>query len=680
MRNKMKEYPYPHLFSPIIIGGKRFRNRVVASAQASPHGVTAGHNGYDNASEYQAQYMGLLARGGAAVVNTGHYGVDPRFQLGALRYAFNFFNDRLHNDQMPVLNLMSDNVHAYGALASIELNHGGHMSTPFEGNTVLGPMDRVLPDGKIVVGMDRGEMERVAEYFANAARIARLTGFDIINVHAAHNWLLGQFLSPLSNQREDEFGGSPENRARFPQMVLKAIREAVGKELLISVRYSVAELVEGGATLDDSLRSIRLLSEYADIIHCSAGKVDNVESSNYLFPSQYTRHGVNTYLAGAVKERMPELVVETIGAISDPQMADRLIADGTCDLVAMARSFIADNDWAKKAHEGHADDIRPCIRCLRCLSESVNFTGHRTCSVNPRRVLFQQLPPSEVMSHKKKVLVAGGGPAGLQAANELALKGHEVILCEKSGRLGGRLEYADHVSFKEDIVRYREYLIRQVNKRENITVYLNKEVTPELIEAEEPDALVVAVGAKNFYPEIPGAHLPGVMHCCDLYGQEDRVGDHVVIIGGGMVGSEATIHLHSMDKAVDLVEMSDELMSAEKMDYPDERDFTLYYVNHPLDLDQKKPMDLPEKENVHIHLGTRCVEIKENGVYVEDKNGTRSFLEADTVILATGLRPDQEYLSRFEGLAQDVLFIGDCKKPGTIYNTSTTGYYAAVEL
>ena len=240
----MSTYPYPHLFSPIEINGHRVKNRVVASAQASAHGVQPGMNGYDNASEYQAQYMGLLARGGAGIVNTGHLGVDPRYQLGALRYAFDFFTDRLHNHQLPILHLMSDNVHAYGALASLELNHGGDMSTPFEGNKVLGPMYEEKADGRIVVPMDVPEMERVAEYFANAAYVAKLGGFDIINIHAAHNWLLGKFLSPIANKREDDFGGTPENRARFVAMVLKAIRDRVGPEMIISMRYSVAELVE----------------------------------------------------------------------------------------------------------------------------------------------------------------------------------------------------------------------------------------------------------------------------------------------------------------------------------------------------------------------------------------------------------------------------------------------------
>lgn len=268
----------------------------------------------------------------------------------------------------------------------------------------------------------------------------------------------------------------------------------------------------------------------------------------------------------------------------------------------------------------------------------------------------------------------------MQAANELALKGHEVVLMEKGEKLGGRLSFADHVGFKHDLRRYRDYLITQVNKRENVTICLNTEATPENILAQKADALVVAVGAPNFYPAIPGADLPGVLHCSDLFGNEDKVGHHAVIVGGGTVGCEATIQLHTMGHEVDLVEMGEELMETDKFDYPDQRDITLYYVNHEWDMSSKSTVEIPEKENVHIHTATRCVAIYENGIEVEDKDGNRRFISADTVILATGLKPDKKALAAFEGLAHDVIFIGDCKKPGTIYNTSTTGYYAAMQV
>ena len=624
--------------------------------------------------------MGMLARGGAAVVNTGHYGVDPRYQLGALKYAFNFFAGELHNHQLQTFHLMSNNVQSYGALASFELNHGGHMSHPIEGNKVIGPMDGVMPDGRVIVKMDRNEMERVAEYFGNAAYLAKQGGFDMINVHAAHNWLLGQFLSPHINKREDEFGGTAENRARFPLMVLQAIRDRIGNDMLLSVRYSAAELVEGGATMDETEQVIRMMSKYADIVHCSAGKVDNLEASNFLFPSQFTKHGVNAYLAREVKKRVPEIKVEAIGAITDPAMADELIQNGSCDLVAMARSFIADNNWARKAKEGQAEDIRPCIRCLRCLNESVNLAGETACSVNPGRVLYQVLPSSEMAFKKKRVLVAGGGPAGMQAANELAKRGHEVILCEAGGQLGGRLHFADHVPFKHDLVLYRNYLIRQVEKAEHIEIRLNTPVTPQMVAKEKPDALILAMGAKDFLPPVPGIAQENVMHSSELFGREESLGGHIAIIGGGAVGCEAAIHLQMLGKKVELIEMADELMKADKEDYPDQRDFTLFYLKHRLDMESCTPLGIPENENVQVHLNAVCLEVVPEGVKIREQDGTVRTVKADHIIFATGLRPDKEMLQAFEGTARDVIYVGDSKKVGTIYHTSKTGLYAAMEL
>ena len=681
----MEELMFPHLFSPIEIGGRRLRNRVVASAHDAPNAMVSAGNGFDDASANLANYMGMLARGGAAIVNTGHYGVDPRFRLGGETLAIDLFSEyELHRHQIPAFHLCSDLVHSYGALASFELNHGGHYCTPFEGNKVIGPMDGEMPDGRVIVGMDEAEMERVIEMFVRAAEVAKRSGFDMINVHAAHNWLLGEFFSPVYNQREDEYGGSVENRARFPLRVLKAIREEVGSDMLISVRFSVAECVEGGIEIDDAIKTIDLMAPYANIVHCSAGKVHNVRASAFVFPTHFTHHGINTYLADAVKKgKKSDIIVETIGGINQPEQAEALIANGSCDLVAMARSFIADNDWARKAWDGRPEEIRPCIRCLRCLSPGVlPHNGEFDCSVNPKRVLYHTLTPSEYTPKKpqKKVAVIGGGPAGMMAANELAREGHTVDLYEKTGKLGGRLEFADHIVFKEDIRRYREYLIHQVEKSDRITIHLNTAFTPEDAKNVSYDALVVAVGGEEFRPALPGADLPGVIHCDTLFGHEDQVGQRVVIVGGGMVGCEATIVLQNMGKQVDLVEALDELMVMEKKFYPDEREATLYYLTHQFSMDNKNFFDPPEIDRVKIHTGTKCVRVEERGIEVEDAQGGRSFLEADTVILATGRKPNKALLAQYEGLAPEILFIGDCRKMGNIYQTTVDGLGAARQI
>lgn len=681
----MDEMRFPHLFSPIEVGGKRLRNRVVASAHDAPNAMVSAGNGFDDASVNLANYMGMLARGGAAIVNTGHYGVDPRFRLGGETLAIDLFSKyELHRHQIPAFHLCSDLVHSYGALASFELNHGGHYCTPFEGNKVIGPMDGEMPDGRIIVGMDKYEMERVIEMYVNAAEVAKRSGFDMINIHAAHNWLLGEFFSPVYNKREDEYGGSVENRARFPLAVLKAVREEVGRDLLISVRFSAAECVEGGIEIEDTIKTADMMSEYADIIHCSAGKVHNVRASAFVFPTHFAKHGINTYLAEAVKKgKKSDILVETIGGINQPEQAEELIANGSCDLVAMARSFIADNDWPRKAKDGCPEEIRPCIRCLRCLSPGIlPHNGEFDCSVNPKRMLYHTLTPSEYTPKKvlKKVAVIGGGPAGMMAAKEIAMDGHTVDLFEKGSKLGGRLEFADHMAFKEDIRRYRDYLIHQVEKSDKITIHMNTAFTPEMAKASDYDAVVVAVGGEEFRPNIPGADLPSVIHGDSLFGHEDQVGDHAVIVGGGTVGCEATIVLQNMGKTVDLVEMGPELMPGEKKFYPDEREATLYYLNHEFSMDNKNFFDPPEIERVKMHTSTKCTQITDHGIEVEDVDGNKSFIEADTVILASGRKPNKELLNQYEGSARTIIFVGDCKATGNIYSTTVNGVAAAREI
>lgn len=681
----MSQKMFPHLFSPITVRGIEIKNRVVASCHSGgPNLYQHGDDGFSNLTETAALYFGAIARGGAGIVNTGHLGVDPRYYLGTNREHFNFFSkETIHEHQLPVMHMMTDMIHAYGAIASMELNHPGHYGAAVkEDMPLLGPMDCVLEDGRKVAAMDEAEMDRVAEYFAEAAFIGKRGGFDMINVHAAHNWLLGMFFSPINNKRTDAYGGNVEGRARFPLMVLKRIREKIGNEMLISVRFSASELLKDGITMDDAIATINMIKEYADIVQCSAGKIHNYMTTSFLFPMQYMEHGCNTYLAQAVRACVDGVKIETVGGINDPVQADQLIADGVCDFVAMARSFIADPNWAKKAHDGHPEDIRPCIRCLRCLSYSSMSTlqtGTSICTVNPRRVLPHPLPASEIPFVKKRVAVIGGGPAGMQAAHELAAKGHDVVLYEKSGKLGGRLEFADHINFKEDVARYRKYLEIQVSKHPNLEVHLNTEATPEQIKAEGYDAVVVAIGSDDVIPPIPGIRGDNVRLCTDIYGKEDTLGDKIVIVGGGTVSCETTVHLQAMGKRVDVVEMADKLMPAEKQLW-DERRLTIFFMQHEFDMHNHTMADVPEIDRVRIFLQTRCVEIMESGVIVEDSEGKKQTLEADTVLIAAGFRAKKDMAAAYRDCALDVISVGDCKRVGSIMNCSSTGLGAAMSI
>lgn len=686
----MKKYEckYPHLFSPITIRGKVLKNRIVSSPHSGgPNLYRPGDNGCSVLTETAALYFGNIARGGAAIVNTGHLGVDPRYTLGANAERFDFFSGEIiHEHQLPVMHMMTDLIHAYGSLASIELNHPGHFGDPLGDDKLLGPVDlnmeglATMAGGKEVKGMDEAEMNRVADYFASAALIGKRGGFDVVNVHAAHNWLLGEFFSPIENTRTDEYGGSVENRCRFPLMVLRRIREAVGDDMIISMRFSACEHMEGGITLEEAAQTIAIMQQEADIVQCSVGMIHNEFTEGNTFPMQYMQRGCNVPFAEEIRKHV-HIPIETIGGINEPEMAEEIIASGKADLVAMARSIIADPDWANKARDGRPEDIRPCIRCLRCLNYSRRpQTGTSVCTVNPRRIVHTPLPPVGVHEPRKKVVVIGGGPAGLQAANEIALNGHQVVLFEQGEKLGGRLEFAEYMSFKRDILRYRDYLITQVEKKENIEVRLQTKATPQLVEAEEPDAVIVAIGAQSFIPRIPGYDRANVIHSSDVFREREKLGERIVMVGGGQVGCEQTVWLQAQGKQVAVVEMDDQLMKANWRDTPEEHFWTEFYMTHEFDEGRTAVEDAKETDRVRIHLQTRCVEIAENGIWAENETDGRFFLEADTVILATGLRKQEDLVHQFDGLAKDVILVGDCLKVGDLLNTSSSGYYASLKI
>lgn len=679
---------YQELFTPLIIRNKRLKNRIVSSPHGDPRMLKADREGYSVFSEDAAVYYGNIARGGAAVVNTGHLGVDPRFYLGSHKEYFDFFNPKTNAYLLPSMHKVVENIHAYGSLASIELNHGGQWCTPVSGNRLIGPSYMEKDDGMIVEEMDENEMNYVADCFAEAAFIGKRAGFDVINIHAAHNWLLSEFFSPIENKRKDKYGGSVFNRARFPKMVADRIRKRVGEDMIISMRISAAEIEKGGITMEDVVKIAEIMSESVDIIQCSAGKIHNSFTETFTFPSQYMQQGVNSYLARELKASSPLCFVEAVGGIDDPGFANELIKSGGADLIGMARGFIADPDWGEKAKNDKEEDIRPCIRCLHCLDfcEPLDSSGSMSyCSVNPRRAYIKELRPLSDSGKKKRIAVLGGGPAGMTAAIELSDRGHEVILIEKKEKLGGRLEFADFLEFKKDVKRFRDYLIRQIEKRKSITVRLNTEADEALIENINPDVIIAATGAEKFIPDIKGVFEKenktqkcNVIHSADLFKHFDEIGERVVIAGGGDVGCEIAIQLQITGKTVDIIEEADKLMKFSK-GFWESKVFTEYFLTHEYKPDLKNFDDVREISNVRIHLNTRCEEIKENGVSVTNRNGENKFIEADTVILATGLRNSQN-VPCFDDMAQTVIYIGDRKEVSNIENATRTAYASSLQV
>lgn len=667
--------PYPSLFSPIEINGHVLRNRIVAAPNSGgPNLYAPSGEEYSTFTETAAHYYASFARGGAALVNTGHLGVDPRFKLGNNEEQFDFYSEELHHHVLPVMHMMTDMIHAYGAKASMELNHGGHRATAVDGGDLLGPCDTVLENGRKVLAMDTEEMERVAQYFANAAKVGRRGGFDAINIHAGHGWLLSSFISPLTNKRTDEFGGSAKNRARFPKMVLKKVREAIGPDMLLIFRFSVSDLNPCGISMKDSIEMIESFGDYADIAHCSVGNLNDF-SRTFMLPSKYSKPASEAYLAKAVKAEV-EIFVEAVAGINEPDVADQLIANGSADLVSMARSFIADPNWAKKAQLGQAEEIRPCLKCLRCLEYAKPQSGISECTVNPRRVMPYPHKTDELKL--KRIAVIGGGPAGMLAAYELSVKGHDIDLYEASDRLGGLLKCAEYATFKRDLNRYKNYLVNQVESNNKIRVHLNTEATPVMVREQQFDAVVVAVGAKPFLPPIPGLKNAHVMLAHEVYGQEEKLGRNVAIIGGGAVGCELGIHLKSRVDQVHLIEAAEKLIPNHH-GLVMERGFTLFFLEHELDMELRAQHEAELSQNVQIHTNSRCVEARQNQIMIQTGQAVQR-LDCDTVILATGFRTGPEIKARYDDVANQVVYVGDCLQVGDIRNTSATAYGAALYL
>ncbi|MCI8538803.1 MAG: FAD-dependent oxidoreductase [Oscillospiraceae bacterium] len=642
---------YPHLFEPMQVGRVRFRNRIIAAP--THHSFAAAPD--DRLSERGVRTYGERAFGGAAAVTIGEGKLDDLNSTAHTGHVDCFTAGAVQ----PLL-WYSDYVHTCGALASIEFNHSGQFAQPEFNPKGLGPMGAsacVMPNGLTCREMTEEDMELVADHYAHACLTAKRAGIDMVNLHLGHGWLLGGFLTPMFNRRKDQYGGSLENRVRFPRMVLERVRKAVGPDFLLEARLSGDEMTPDGLKIQDTIEIVKRLEDLLDLVHLSCGTRLDPVARCLIGADHFTEPGHNAHLSEAVKRSGVKLPVGVVGNITKPELAERILAEGQADYIVMARSLIADPNWANKVREGREEDIRPCIKCSRCgdMTKSV-------CSVNP---LFghvstrRDFPPAV---RRKKIAVVGGGVAGMQAALAAAERGHDCVLYERSGCLGGQLFYTDYVWFKREMRDYRDYLIRQISKA-GVEVRLNTEAAPELVYPERPDGIIVAVGAEPFIPPIPGVEGGNVATALDVFGHEDRLPEHVVIIGGGLVGCELSLHLSRHGVRSTVVEMGPALAPESVMQ------------------ERVRTLDLMEKDpNIESFTGLRCTEITGSGVTAVDGAGVSHVLAAPKVILASGMKPLAQLRDSFQGAARDVTAVGDCLKAGNIHHAVFTGYSAALMM
>ena len=637
---------YPNLMKPIKLRNLVVRNRIMSA----PNMLFRTIGGRPD--EYYVRYLEHKARGGAGIVTLGEANVcDGGNHTPGMETTL---------ENLAVYSEMAQAIQEHGAAASVELTHGGMNAKPQfnkDKDLIMGPCESINPMfGNKIRAMTEADMEYVANGFAETAEYYFKAGFDMVLIHCGHGWLLTQFLSPIINKRTDEYGGSMENRMRFPLYVLKKIRERVGNDKTIAIRASGSERHPEGFTTEDIIGFLAKAQEFVDMAEIST------ENFKYIFASTYLPWGQNVSLAEEIKKSgRINIPIYTIGSILDPGQAEEIILSGAADGVSMSRALIADPFLPKKAMLGQTEDIRPCLRCLNCTS-SDNDSRHFICSVNPLIARETRLGFGDTIvpaKEKKTVLIVGGGPAGMQAAVTASERGHDVTLVESDGALGGTLRFSKTDSIKHDLRRFTEYLTKKTY-RSGAKIILNGAVTDELLEKLRPDHIIVATGSEPIIPAIKG--IEKAHHATDIYFNPDfKPGKRVVIIGGGLVGIEAGLHLVGLGSEVSVLEIFDDVARDAKM------------------VTRSGVMSAVEDSGMNVLTSVNVLEVTDSGVIFE-KDGVTETLPADSILYAVGMRPLERTYFELYDKAPFVTIIGDARKAGKVDGAIHGGYFAAMDI
>ncbi|MDI7260196.1 MAG: FAD-dependent oxidoreductase [Thermodesulfobacteriota bacterium] len=632
------------IFEPGKIGSMSVRNRIVMAPMGT-HSADSGGYVTDRMIDYYVE----RAKGGVGLIITE--GIKVLLESGG-PYSGNISDDKF----IPRFRDLTCAVQAHGARMACQLNlHGAqaleHWSEEMrpEWAEAIGPSAvKAFPYGVIPRALSREEIHYLVEAYAEGARRAKDAGFDAVEIHGCHGYFLGAFQSPFKNRRTDEYGGSLENRTRFACEVIRLVRKKVGPEFPISFRMNGSDFFEGGVTLNDAMQQAPLLVEAgANALHISAAAPESHRWRDlcYLYPD-----GAIVHLAEAIK-KVVNIPVITVGKIGNLAFADRILREGRADFVAMGRALLADPELPKKSKEGRLEDIHRCIYCNNCRvsrlgREKILVHGEEgpSCTVNPALLREKEftLKPTE---HAKNVMVIGGGLAGMEATRVLAERGHRVSLYERSDQLGGQWNVACMLESKSEFASVTQNLTRGLDKC-RAKVILNTEVTPTLVRKVKPDVVVVATGATPKTLGVPGAEGKNVVKAEDVIQKKVQVGQRVVVVGGRLVGMEIAESLAKQGKKVSLVTkngLGENGVPLERNIFVTLRD-RLYEIGVLL---------LPYSP---------VFEILEKGIYVIDRKELM-FLEADTVVMAVGMEPENYLVEELKAIVPQVYAIGDCVSP-----------------
>jgi len=642
------------LLEPVKVGPVLLRNRMVMAPMETMHNHADG-----SVSQDMVDYYVERAKGGIGLIVVQNSAVDTIASRSTYRQLC------INSDHLiPGLAKLAEACKLEGAAMVIQLGHGGRQTRPTINPEVqivaASPVPLDVPGqplGVVPKEMTLEEIEEVQDAFANAARRAKMAGLDGVEIHGAHGYLIGGFISPKTNRRMDKYGGPLANRARFALEIIAKVRAMVGQDFMVGFRMSADEFTPGGLTLDEAAPYAKLIADAGvDYIHVSAG---TYESRPHLFPIMYYGRGHLLHLADDIKRVVKNVPIIAVGSL-DVAMGERALQEGKADLIAFGRGLLADPELPNKLASNKIEDVRPCILGNEGCTNRIGQGRPLRCEVNPavgREAAFRMTP----VAKKKKVMVIGGGIAGMEAARTAALRGHEVTLIEKSDRLGGHLIAASVPKFKRTLKELLIWAEKQVNK-DNIKIQLNTEATPNLVKEVKPDVLIVAVGSACKTLSVPGGDKPTVVMGTEVLLGQKKPGDEVVVVGGGTVGSEAALYIaEELKKKVTIVEMLDDIL-----------------IGHEL-LNKTLLKERLQAAGVTIHTGWILREVRDRGVVCEDKSWQTQKIPVDTVAMCTGLEARKDVVEKFRGLAPEVYVIGDCAEARRIYNAFEDAWYAILK-
>lgn len=648
---------YKKIFEPLKIGNITVKNRIAMAPMTT---IYAGHDG--EMTEQLAQYYGARARGGTGmVIVEGTYINETGPQIPC---SINVSGDNF----TPGLSRLADAIKDNGAVAVLQLIHSG-IQACVEQTVGPSPIGRMVGKPTLAKSTPRPlstqEIEKYIQDFADAAFRAKSAGFDMVEVHGTHGYLIMEFLSPLTNRRNDKYG---VYRDLFALEVVKAIKEKCGKDYPVIFRLCADEslgdeLLKGGITIEDAKRTAkRLVEAGVDAFDVTGGNDDVIDL--YVPPAYVLedKEGCFIELAAQIKE-VVDVPVISGGGIETPEKAEAILESGKVDMLFLGRQIIADPEWVKKVEEDRVEDIRPCCKCVECLERLLDFNQMR-CSINPisdnewKHISEDDISQSR---NKKKVLIIGAGPAGMEAARIAALRGHDVTLVEKQSRLGGTLNVAAIPSFKYRQRKLIDWYEAQI-KKQKINVVLDKEANVDYVKEVNPDVVILATGSEELIPSIPG--IENAVTAEEALLGKKPIGENVIVIGCGLVGAEVTYYLAKQNKKVTIFEALEDT------------DLGLQGIA------LLKPNGLFDKYEVKVNFKTPIVEIYPDGVLTVDNIGRKIITKADTIISAVGRKPlfDDNFVNALEENGIPVKVIGDAKEARKVAHAVHEAFSVAMSI